>query len=171
MPLTAIFSIKPLDFEPVWSAFRMIGSATGHKGSNVREVPADVFIARLSKHLETSRLVEAPKWADLCKTGCLKQMPPNFQNWWYIRAAAVARQVYLHPGTSVEELKNRFGSKKHYGTAPCHFCQSSGKVVRVILQQLEKLGWVKKADEGRNITAKGQRQLDLIAQEVKKSLQ
>ena len=149
----------------------MIGATTGHKGSNVREVPADLFVAHLARHLETARLIQAPTWADLCKTGCLKQMPPNFQNWWFTRAAAVARQVYLHPGTSVTELKNRFGSKKHYGTAPCHFCQASGKVIRVILQQLEKTGWVKKGEDGRTITAKGQKQLDLIAKEVQKSLQ
>ena len=149
----------------------MIGAATGHNGSNVREVPADAFVAHLARHLETARLIQAPSWADLCKTGCLKQMPPNFQNWWYTRAAAVARQVYLHPGTSVTELKNRFGSKKHYGTAPCHFCQASGKVLRVILQQLEKIGWAKKGGEGRKITAVGQKQLDIIAREVKKSLQ
>lgn len=147
----------------------MIGTATGHKGSNVREVPADLFIAQLSKYLESNKVVPAPKWADLCKTGCLKQMPPNFSNWWYTRAAAIARQVYLHPATSVTELKNRFGSKKHYGTAPSHFCQASGKVVRAILQQLEKAGWVEQADSGRKISKKGQKQLDLIAREVKNS--
>ena len=149
----------------------MLGSATGHKGSNVREVPAEAFVNHLSKYLENNHIVRAPKWADLVKTGCLKQMPPSFQNWWYIRTASVAREVYLHPGTSVEQLRNRYGAKKHYGAAPCHFCQASGKIVRVILQQLEEAGWVKQVDEGRIITPKGQKQLDLIAQEVKKSLQ
>ena len=124
----------------------------------------------LSRYLENNHVVTAPKWADLVKTGCLKQMPPSFQNWWYTRTASIARQVYLHPGTSVEQLKNRYGAKKHYGAAPCHFCRASGKIVRVILQQLQKAEWVKVGEEGRSITAKGQKQLDLIAQEVKKNL-
>ena len=147
----------------------MIGAATGHKGANVREVPADAFISQLSAHIAKNKIVEAPKWADLVKTGCLKQMPPNETNWWYTRAASIARQVYLHPETSVEQLKNRYGANKNYGVAPKHFCQCSGKVIRVILQQLEQAGWIKSGETGRNITAKGQKQLDLIAKEVKKA--
>ena len=147
----------------------MIGAATGHKGANVREVPADAFIAQLSAHIAKNKVVEAPKWAELVKTGCLKQMPPNDTNWWYTRAASIARQVYLHPETSVEQLKNRYGTNKNYGVAPKHFCQCSGKVIRVILQQLESAGWIKSGETGRNMTAKGQKQLDLIAKEVKKA--
>lgn len=149
----------------------MLGSlGTGHKGSNVREVNPQLFTERLAQYFQNNKTVEAPKWADLVKTGCLKQMPPNFQNWWYLRAAAVCRQVYLHPHTSVTELRNRFGSKKHYGTKPCHFCQSSGKVLRVILQQLEAAQYVKIDEtQGRIITPKGQKQLDIIACEIKKS--
>ena len=144
--------------------------ATGHKGSNVREVNPQVFTERLSQYFQNSKKIEQPNWADLVKTGCLNQMPPNLQNGWYTRAAAVCRQVYLHPNTSVTELRNRFGSKKHYGTKPCHFCQSSGKVLRVILQQLEKAGYVKKTeDNGRVITPIGQKQLDTITKELKKS--
>lgn len=149
----------------------MIGAATGHQGANVREVPADMFIEQLTNYLEKNDVVKAPKWADLVKTGSLKQMPPNYENWWLVRAASIARQVYLHPDTSVEELKNRYGSNKNCGVAPKHFYQCSGKVIRVILQQLEELGWVKSSENGRNMTPKGQKQLDLIAKEVKKTLQ
>lgn len=147
----------------------MISIATGHKGSNVREVSPEAFTQRLAQYFENNKVLSAPKWADLVKTGCLNQMPPNFQNWWYIRSAAVCRQVYLHPNTSVTELRNRFGSKKHYGTKPCHFCQCSGKVLRVILQQLETAGYIKKNEEGRSITPRGQKQLDTLAREIKKA--
>ena len=152
----------------------MIAIATGHKGSNVREVNPQLFNEKLAQFLQNSKKIEQPNWADLVKTGCLNQMPPNLTNWWYTRAAAVFRQVYLHPNTSVTELRNRFGSKKHYGTKPCHFCQSSGKVLRTILQQLEKAGYIKTAEDdhgGRIVTANGQKQLDLIAVEIKKSQQ
>jgi small subunit ribosomal protein S19e len=146
----------------------MLGSATGRTTTGVREIPPELFVQTLSKYLESKGLVAPPNWADLVKTGTLKQMPPSFKNWWYTRTASIARQVYLHPNTSVEELRNRYGAKKHYGVAPCHFCKSSGKVVRVILQQLAGLGWIALEDkgDGRVITAKGQKQLDLIAREV-----
>jgi small subunit ribosomal protein S19e len=152
----------------------MTGSATGRTTASVREVPPDLFVQKLSRYLEANHLVAVPEWADLVKTGCLKQMPPSFQNWWYTRAASIARQVYLHPQTSVTGLRNRYGSKKHYGVAPCHFCKSSGKIVRVILKELTELGWIQPTPGdlavGRQITPKGQKQLDLIAQEVNKDI-
>jgi small subunit ribosomal protein S19e len=149
----------------------MTGSATGHKTANVREVPPDLFVQKLSKYLEGNHLITVPDWADLVKSGCLKQMPPSFSNWWYTRAASIARQVYLHPHTSVTGLRNRYGSKKHYGVAPCHFCKSSGKIVRIILHQLTTLQWVEGTEDGRILTSRGQKQLDIIAQEVNKDLQ
>ena len=146
----------------------MIGASTGSKGVNVRDVAANAYIETLSKFFETNRLFEAPKWADLVKTGHLKQMPPCFINWWYTRAAAVARTVYLHPGTSVQYLRNKFGGNKNYGASPKHFAQASGKIVRTMLKQLEEIGYVKKDEKGgRVITPKGQKQLDLVAKEVK----
>lgn len=148
----------------------MIGTATGNKGANVRDVPQDVLVAKLAAFLQSSNIVEAPKWADLIKTGCLKQMPPNDVNWWYTRAASIVRMVYLHPGMSVKSLRNKYGGNKNYGSSPKHFCQAGGKIIRVILQQLEKAEYVKKGEKGgRVITPKGQKQLDLIAKEVQKA--
>jgi small subunit ribosomal protein S19e len=98
-------------------------------------------------------------------------MPPSFTNWWYTRAASIARQVYLHPGTSVNDLRNRYGGRQHNGSAPCHFAKASGKIVRTILNQLEQIGWVEKPKGAtRRITPKGQKQLDQVAREVRKSL-
>lgn len=148
----------------------MIGAATGHKGGNVREVPADEFVATLAKHLETKRSITVPKWADLIKTGCQKEMVPTFQNWWFIRAAAIARQVYLHPETTVTQLRNHFGTNKDAGSCPHHFCKSGGKIIRVILRQLQEIGWLTAPDQGRCISPVGQKQLDQIAQEIKKRL-
>jgi small subunit ribosomal protein S19e len=144
--------------------------STGHKGTFVREVPPDAFVKKLSSFLETSQIVPAPKWADLVKTASFHQMPPNFTNWWYARAASIARQVYLHPHTSVGDLRNRYGGKQHNGSAPCHFAKASGKILRSILQQLEAIDWIKKEGQGRVLTPKGQKQLDVLAQEVAKGL-
>ena len=138
--------------------------ATGHKGSNVREVPAQQFVEVLAKHLEKN--IKVPEWADLVKTGSFKEMPPSLNNWYYIRAASIARQVYLNPGTSVESLRNRYGQKVDYGHAPSHHGKCSGKIIRSCLADLEKLGWVKKEENGRFITPKGQKQLDILAQEI-----
>jgi small subunit ribosomal protein S19e len=142
----------------------------GHAGAVVREVPADAFVARLSSYLETSQAITPPKWADLIKTASFHQMPPNFANWWYTRAASIARQLYLHPNASVGDLRNRYGGKQHNGSAPCHFAKAGGKIVRVILQELERIQWATVGEKGgRILTAKGQQQLDKIALEVSKA--
>ena len=147
--------------------FDMIG--TGHKGSNVREVPAQLFVETLAKHLEKTGLIKAPEWSDLVKTASFKEMPPNNNNWFYIRAASIARQVYLNPHTSVESLRNRYGGKVDYGHCPSHHGKCSGKVIRSCLAQLKKIEWIQETDEGCVITKKGQKQLDVLSQEIAKS--
>lgn len=69
----------------------MLAISTGHKGANVREVPPQIFINLLARHFEQARVLTMSSWAELIKTGCFKQMPPNFLNWWYMRVAAIAR--------------------------------------------------------------------------------
>ena len=147
----------------------MIGGKTGHKGFSVKEVAADVFVNALAKHFEESHIIEAPEWADLVKTGCLFQMPPTQANWWYVRAAAIARQVYLNNGVSVGSLRFHYGGNQHVHCHPDHHRECSGKVIRVILQQLEKANFVKIVEgKGRVIAPKGQKILDQIANETAK---
>jgi small subunit ribosomal protein S19e len=112
--------------------------------------------------------IKAPQWADLVKTGSQKEMAPSAPNWWYIRAASILRQVYLHPDTSVGSLKTRYGSNARNGTMPAHFHSAGGKIIRTILQQLESVGLVEKDENkgGRHVTSKGQKQLDLIAKSL-----
>ena len=147
----------------------MIGGKTGHKGLQVREVAAAEYVEALAKHFETSEIIKAPEWADLVKTGFLQQMPPTRSNWWYIRAASIARQIYMNSEASVSGLVYRYGSNENPGVSPKHHQEASRKIVRVILQQLEKAGLVSiKENKGRVLTAKGQKLLDGIANEFSK---
>ena len=60
-----------------------------------------------------------------------------------------------------------YGQKKNRGVKPEHFYKGSGKIVRVILQQLELEGLIKKVEKGihkgKIITPKGQSLLDQLA--------
>jgi small subunit ribosomal protein S19e len=83
----------------------------------------------------------------------------------YVRAASVARHVYLRKTVGVGRLRKVHGTTKNRGSAPSHHVDASGSVDRKILQALEKIGVVEHDEErgGRRITRSGQRDLDRIA--------
>lgn len=86
-------------------------------------------------------------------------------NRFYVRAAAVARHIYLRKTVGVGRLRKVHGSPKNRGNAPSHHVDASGQVDRRVLQSLEKIGVVEIDEEkgGRRITQAGQRDLDRIA--------
>ena len=83
----------------------------------------------------------------------------------YVRAAAVARHIYLRKTVGVGRLRKVHGSPKNRGSRPSHHVDASGQVDRRVLQALEKIGVVEIDEEkgGRRITQSGQRDLDRIA--------
>ena len=105
-------------------------------------------------------LFKAPEWSKFVKTGSGKERPPVELDWWHLRAASVLRAVYLKGPIGVSKLRIKYGNNKNRGHKPSKFTKGSGKIIRVILQQLEKAGLVefKKDDvhKGRILTSKGQ---------------
>lgn len=113
---------------------------------NVKDVPADVFNLALADILKREKKFEFPRWAEHVKTGCNREMPPTQENWYFIRAAAILRQAYLHKTVTVEKLRFRFGGNQHPACTPEHHRRSSGKIIRSILQSLCDLGYLKHED-------------------------
>ncbi len=112
-------------------------------------------------------VVAMPDWAQFAKSGVNAERPPRQDNWWYIRAAAVLRKIYVNGPLGTERLRTMFGGRKTDTDGPEHFRKASGKVIRTILQQLEDAGLVETEDgEGRAITADGQSFLDSLSQDV-----
>lgn len=89
----------------------------------------------------------------------------TLHNRFYIRAAAVARHIYMRKTVGVGRLRKVHGSQKNRGSRPSHHVDASGSVDRKILQSLEKIGIVEIDEDkgGRRITQSGQRDLDRIA--------
>jgi small subunit ribosomal protein S19e len=101
-------------------------------------------------------------WVDTVKTGPAKEMPPQDIDWYYVRAASVARHVYLRKTVGVGRLRRVHGSAKNRGSRPSHHVDASGSVDRKIMQSLEKIQVLEQDEEkgGRRITQQGQRDLD-----------
>jgi small subunit ribosomal protein S19e len=123
----------------------------------------DVMSEELSGH------VKMPEWAKFVKTGVSKERQPEQENWYSQRSASLLRKIYLDGPVGTEKLRSYYGGLHRRGHKPAHFAKGGGKVIRTILQQLEELGYVKKADKnkGRVITPKGQKFVDNAAKKIK----
>ena len=141
------------------------------KTNTVKDVPAAVFIPALAKHFkkkwEDGKLT-VPEWVDQIKTSNAKQLSPLDQDWYFTRAAALARQVYVRGGRGVGTYTTVFGGSKARGTKTNKFQKAASGCIRNILQQLKELDIVdvKKDQKGRWITKNGQHELDTIASQI-----
>ncbi|KAK4124042.1 ribosomal protein S19e [Parathielavia appendiculata] len=137
-------------------------------GVTVRDVDAHKFVAAYAAFLKRQGKLPVPGWVDTVKTGAAKEMPPQDIDWYYVRAASVARHVYLRKTVGVGRLRKVHGSAKNRGTRPSKHVDASGSVDRKIMQSLEKIQVLEQDEEkgGRRITQQGQRDLDRIAQTV-----
>merc|ERR1719412_1408336 len=134
------------------------------RGVCVRDVPAAYFIAAYAEHLKNSDKFELPVWAELVKTGVFKELAPYGEDWYYIRAASIARRVYLRPGTGVGALQKWYGGNYRRGARTEHFHKASAGVIRNVLLQLEDMKVVEKTQTGgRRMSRVGQQDLDRIA--------
>eukprot|EP00310_Coccolithus_braarudii_P014892 CAMPEP_0183351066 /NCGR_PEP_ID=MMETSP0164_2-20130417/23339_1 /TAXON_ID=221442 /ORGANISM="Coccolithus pelagicus ssp braarudi, Strain PLY182g" /LENGTH=152 /DNA_ID=CAMNT_0025523157 /DNA_START=30 /DNA_END=488 /DNA_ORIENTATION=+ len=135
------------------------------RGTTVKDVPAEAFIAALAEHFRKKNKIEVPEWADLVKTATYKELAPYDENWFFVRAASIARKIYLRGGTGTGALAKVYGGRTKKGVYKSHFSKGAKGMIRNILKQLETADIVaQKGDSGgRWITKNGQRELDVIA--------
>jgi len=141
--------------------------------ATVYDVEPNKLIEELAKKLSTLENVKSPEWAAFVKTGTSKERVPSREDWWYVRAAAILRSIYRSRGPiGVQKLRIKYGSKKNRGHKPEKFFKASGKIIRLIIQQLEKEELVKQTEvgvhKGRILTGKGKSLLDKTASGVVK---
>ena len=133
----------------------------------VYDIDASELIKKASNELKKSKEVKMPVWANFVKTGVHKERPPIQNDWWYMRSASVLRSIYMLGPIGVSKLRKRYGGLKNRGHKPGHTYRASGKVIRVVLQQLEKEGLIKQVEKGvhkgRVATPKGKSFLDKLA--------
>ncbi len=134
--------------------------------TTVYDVPADRLIVKTAAELKEKPEMTAPDWAQFAKTGVHKEMPPEDPDWWYTRAAAVLRRVYVDGPVGVERMRSVYGGAKNRGSKPNKSVKGSGSVIRKVLQQLEAAGYVATNKQGRVVTPAGASFLDGAAHAV-----
>ncbi|RUS71177.1 hypothetical protein EGW08_021064 [Elysia chlorotica] len=138
-------------------------------GISVKDVNAHEFTKALADFLKRTGKVKVPDWADIVKLGRHKELSPYDEDWYFIRAASVARHLYIRAPCGVGALTKLYGGNKRNGTAPSHHCLASANVARKVLQSLEQLKMAETDQNtgGRRLTAQGRRDLDRIASQIK----
>ena len=135
--------------------------------ATIYDVDASKLIDKASSRLK--ELVKAPGFTNYVKTGHSKERPPAEKDWYYKRLASVLRAVYVRGPIGTNRLRTKYGSRKNRGMAEERSYKGAGKVVRIALQELERLGFIKQVEKGihkgRIITPKGKSFLDKLAKE------
>merc|ERR1712078_622156 len=124
------------------------------------------FYQGLCRLFEASAQVRCAQVSRHCEDRHIQGARPYDEDWFYTRAASVARKIYLRKGTGVGALKKWYGgsSGTHRGTRKGHFSKASGSIIRKAMHELEKLEMMEHcSDGGHIITNKGRAEMDRIA--------
>ncbi|KAH0473764.1 MAG: hypothetical protein KVP17_003711 [Porospora cf. gigantea B] len=130
----------------------------------VQDVPAQSFVTAYAAHLKKGGQFRLPEWHDVVKTGHLKEQAPTNADWMFVRAAGLLRRLSARPGKGVLHFRHLYGGKKNRGNKPEHHVLASGKVIRYIMQELERVGFVQQMPNGgRALTPVGQKSVTQVA--------
>jgi len=139
----------------------------------VKDVPPDLLIRELANYLKSNvPQVKPPDWAMFVKTGANKDRPPMQEDWWYIRAAAILRKIYLRGPVGVGSLRSAFSYRAKVGSGMRseRTRRAGGAIIRNILHQLEDAGLISKSARGRVITPQGRALLDKLSTQLLREL-
>lgn len=136
----------------------------------VLDIEGSKFVNELAKRLKNIKEFSMPEWAKYVKTSAGNERPPDNPDWWYYRSASILRQLYIKGIIGVERLSKKYKRKKRNKAYPACVFKGSRKIIRTILQQAEKAGFVEKIEKpkkGRQLTKKGKAFLEEIAKSIK----
>lgn len=141
------------------------------KMTSVFELNAQEYNLKLAEALKKIQEFKEPEWAQFVKSGAGKERPIDDVDFWHKRAASVLRQIYKKNSLGVNKLRTKYGSKKNRGMRPEQFRKASGKIIRTILQQSDKVGFteiqkpikgVRSKKPGRILTDQGKKFMEDI---------
>ena len=139
---------------------------------SIVNVPKSDVVVQLAKELKKMNEFKAPLWAKFVKTGCHAERPPVNPDWWFVRVASMMNKLNDLGPVGVSKLRTKYGGKRNRGMAPERFKKGSGKIIRLMLQQLEKAGFAKQTakgvHKGRVLTPKGVAFFEKVSYQIMK---
>ena len=126
--------------------------------ADVKSIHPEKYNKALAEALKGLSEFEKQEWVYFVKSSSHKAMPIIEPDFWHKSASSILRQIYIKGIVGVGRLRTRYGGRKKRGAKPAEFRKSGGKIIRTILQQAEKAGFIEKSKEkkaGRKLTEKG----------------
>jgi small subunit ribosomal protein S19e len=133
------------------------------------DIPANKLIELAATKLKSDERFTPPEWASCVKTGMHREHPPQNDDWWYVRCAALLRRIAMDGPVGTQRLRSVYGGKTDNSSKPERFVKGSGSIIRKAMQQLESAGFVKTTPKGREISSQGRSFLDNSAYELAQS--
>ena len=146
-------------------------------GFTVFDAPANNLVNQIASFFKEKNIIKLPKYAPLVKTSRANDCEPINPDYIYYRAAAICRKLYVTKSKNigVGSLRSMFSKKERRGSQPPKTFKAGGKIIRDLVIQLKKAGYVdnygKKEHEsnfGLFLTKKGISELDKIASRLMK---
>ena len=138
---------------------------------SIYNLDAREFNKKLVEELKKIPEFSIPEWSLYVKTSVARERPTQDPDFWHKRSASILRQIYRNKIIGVNRLRTKYGSKKNRGFKPERFRKAGGKIIRVILQQSDAVGFTEIAKKikgvrgkkpGRQLTEKGKKFLESI---------
>ncbi len=146
-------------------------------GFTVLDAPSSKLINQIASFFKEKNIIKMPKYAPLVKCSRANDCEPIDPDYIYYKAAAICRKLYVTKSRNigVGSLRSMFSKKERRGSQPPKTFKAGGKIIRDLVIQLKKAGYVdnygKKEDEsnfGLFLTKKGISELDKIASRLMK---
>ena len=134
------------------------------------DVPPGEMIEALTEQLKKESAIKPLDWTLYAKTGHFKEFPPDQDDWWYRRGAALLRTLVLRRDKpiGVGYLRKKYGGPNRRGVKPRKHAKGSGSIIRKLMQQLDKAGYIMTVEKkGRVLTSKGKKVINKVARDVK----
>lgn len=132
------------------------------------DVDANDLIGKVAEKLREMK-VKKPDFVGVVKSGAHADRPPEDPNFWYMRCASILRQTYARTNVGTNRLRRHYGGRKNRGVRPQKHFDAGGSTIRKAMQEMERVGLLKKEKVGRSLTASGRKLLDGAAKEVSKN--
>jgi|TARA_Y100000310_G_scaffold43287_1_gene40381 small subunit ribosomal protein S19e len=126
---------------------------------NIYDLDPQEHNLKLAEALKNVPEIKMPEWAEFVKSAPGKERPIDDSDFWNKRTASILRQIYKRKTVGVSRLRTKYGSKKDRGYKPEKFVRAGGKIIRTILQQLDKAGFTEMTKPPRGVREKTGRKL------------